>query len=257
MTKGLFFSMEIFTTQFLLDILSIVLIDLLLAGDNAVVIALAVKSLPEREKKIGIMLGAGLAVVLRIGLTFFASQLLLIQFVKLIGGLLILYIAVKLLIQDSDDGHSSKEATTLWQAMTYIVIADITMSTDNILAIAGTSKGHLGLLIFGLGLSIPFVVFTSNLLSTIMGRYPIIVPIGAAILGRVGGEMIMTDPWMHTNFHPAKWLEYTVQAVLAIGVVVVGRYLARRGRTEPAMNAHALDAPSVGPGAILPQPEGD
>lgn len=172
--------MEFLTTQFLLDILAIVLIDLLLAGDNAVVIALAVKSLPPRERNIGITFGAGMAVILRIGLTF-ASQLLQVQFVKLIGGLLILWIAVKLLVQDAEAEEGGKEARTLWQAMIYIVIADITMSTDNILAIAGPSKGHIGLLIFGLGLSIPFVVFTSNLLSRIMDRFPIIVWIGSAI----------------------------------------------------------------------------
>jgi len=231
---------EFLTTQFLLDILAIVLIDLLLAGDNAVVIALAVKSLPERERHIGITAGAAFAVVLRIGLTFFAAQLLQIQFVKLVGGLLILWIAVKLLVQDAEGEEGGKEARTLWQAMLYIVIADITMSTDNILAIAGTSKGNVGLLIFGLGLSIPFVVFTSNLLSRIMDRFPIIVWIGAAILGRVGGEMIMTDPWVHNTLHPAKWLEYAVQVALTVGVVAMGKLLIGRAHRK----AHA--APVAG-----------
>jgi len=224
--------MEFFTTQFLLDVLSIVLIDLVLAGDNAVVIALAVKNLPPRERKIGITVGAGMAVLLRIILTFFAAKLLLIQFVKLVGGLLILWIAVKLLMQNAAEEEGGREATSLWSAMTYIMIADITMSTDNILAIAGTSEGHLGLLIFGLGLSIPFVVFTSNLLSRFMDRFPIIVVLGAAVLGRVAGEMIMTDPWVHTTFGFPHWLEYVVQAVLALGVVVVGKWLAARKPRE-------------------------
>jgi YjbE family integral membrane protein len=245
-------------TQFLLDILSIVLIDLLLAGDNAVVIALAVKSLPPREKKIGIMAGAGLAVALRIVLTFFAAQLLLLQFVKLAGGLLILWIAVKLLVDDASEEEGGRQATTLFQAMIYILIADLTMSTDNILAIAGTSKGNLGLLIFGLGLSIPFVVFTSNLLSAIMDRFPVIVLLGAAILGRVGGEMIMTDPWVHQTFHPSKTFEYGVQIALAAGVVAAGKLLARKGHaapekpgSEPAGRVSGvLDTP-------LPQTEGD
>lgn len=223
-----------FNSQFLLDVLSIVLIDLLLAGDNAVVIAMAVKSLPAREKRIGITAGAGLAVVLRIGLTFFAAQLLQVQFVKLVGGILILWIAVKLLSDEGGGEEGGKEAKSLWQAMTYILIADITMSTDNILAIAGTSKGNLGLLIFGLALSIPFVVFTSNLLARIMDKYPVIVIIGAAILGRVGGEMIVTDPWVVAKFHPPHWLEWVAEAVLALGVVVVGRFLARRGHPAPA-----------------------
>lgn len=239
-----------FTTEFLVKIVSIVLIDLLLAGDNAVVIALAVKSLPARERKIGIMAGAGMAVVLRIGLTFFAAQLLLIQFVKLIGGLLILWIAVKLLSDQAGEEEGGKEAKTLWQAMLYILIADLTMSTDNILAVAGTSEGHLGLLIFGLGLSIPFVVFTSNLLSNIMDRFPIIVPIGAAILGRVGGDMIMTDPWVHKHLHPPAWLEYAVQVLCAIGVVAVGRWIGRRARA-----AHPAEVPAVPLAAPQPKPE--
>lgn len=238
--------MEI-NTQFLLDILSIVLIDLLLAGDNAVVIALAVKTLPPKERKWGITAGAGLAVVLRIGLTFFAAQLLLIQFVKLIGGILILWIAVKLLMDDTSDQEGGKQASTLWQAMIYILIADITMSTDNILAIAGTSKGNIGLLIFGLGLSIPFVVFTSNLLSTIMDRFPVIVIIGAAILGRVGGEMIMGDPWVEQTFNPPHWLDYAVQAALAVGVVAAGKLLARR--SAPPQDEISADA--------IPQPESE
>ncbi len=162
--------MDFLTTQVLLDVMAIVLIDLLLAGDNAVVIALAVKCLPPKERRIGTLFGAGMAVGLRIILTFFAAQLLQVQFVKLVGGVLILWIAVKLLMDDTEDSGGVKQARTLWQAMVYVVIADVTMSTDNILAIAGTSKGHIGLLIFGLGLSIPFWVFTFNLLSQFMDR---------------------------------------------------------------------------------------
>lgn len=228
--------MEFFTTQFLFDVLSIVLIDLVLAGDNAVVIALAVKNLPPRERKIGITVGAGMAVFLRVILTFFAAKLLLIQFVKLAGGLLIVWIAVRLLMQDSAEIEGARQARSLWSAMTYIMIADVTMSTDNILAIAGTSEGHLGLLIFGLGLSIPFVVFTSNLLSRFMDRFPVIVLIGAAVLGRVAGEMIMTDPWVRETFGLPHWVEYTVQALMAVGVVVVGKWLSPRRQPSAAAN---------------------
>ncbi|MBI3683934.1 MAG: TerC family protein [Acidobacteria bacterium] len=238
--------MEFFSTRFLLDILSIVFIDLLLAGDNAVVIAMAVKTLPARERQIGITAGAALAVALRIILTFFAAQLLLIQFVKLIGGILILWIAVKLLAEDTTEVRAGRHASTLWQAMIYIVIADATMSTDNILAIAGTSKGHLGLLIFGLGLSIPFVVFTSSVLSRIMDRYPIIMYIGSAILGRVGGEMIITDPYIKETLDPPRWIEYGLQGVLTIAVVVAGWMIAKRASRPEA----------VTPGT-LPQAEGD
>ena len=214
--------------QLLLDILAIVLIDLLLAGDNAVVIALAVKSLPERERRLGIRIGAGFAVVLRIGLTFFAAQLLQVPWIKLIGGLLIFWIAIKLLTDAADDAAGVKPATTLMSAIWYILVADITMSTDNILAVAGTSKGSLPLLIFGLGLSIPFVVLSSNLLSTIMDKYPIIVWIGAAILGRVGAEMIVTDPIIHANLHPSLSVEITAQVAGALLVVAAGWYFSKR-----------------------------
>ncbi len=214
--------------QLLLDIFAIVLIDLLLAGDNAVIIALAVKSLPEREKKLGIMIGAGVAVVLRIGLTFFAAQLLQVSWLKLVGGVLIFWIAIKLLTDAADHNAGGPQATSLMSAIWYILVADITMSVDNILAVAGTSKGSLFLLIFGLGLSIPFVVFTSKLLSTIMDKYPVIVWIGAAILGRVGAEMILTDPVVVKLFHPTFAVDIAIQAAGAAFVVAAGWFLSKR-----------------------------
>lgn len=217
-----------FTPQLLLDILTIVLIDLLLAGDNAVVIAMAVKTLSPKERKLGIAIGAGVAVVLRIGLTFFAAQLLLTPWIKLIGGLLIFWIAVKLLTDAAEEQAAGHQATNFWSAVWYILVADITMSTDNILAVAGTSKGNFGLLLFGLGLSIPFVVFTSTLLSRIMDKYPVVIWIGAAILGRVGAEMIITDPVVHGALHPSPAVEYGVQAAGAILVVAVGKFLSGR-----------------------------
>jgi YjbE family integral membrane protein len=213
----------------LLPALSIVLIDILLAGDNAVVIAMAVRSLPERERRLGILLGSGVAVVLRIVLTFFASQLLKISFIKLLGGVAILWIAVKLLSDSGPEEHGA-EAKSLWQAMWLILVADLTMSTDNILAVAGASKGDIRLLIFGLGLSIPFVVFTSRLLSTLMDRYPIIIYIGSAVLGRVGGEMILTDPFVERTFHFPHWTHWAAQVAGAIGVVAIGSWLLERRR---------------------------
>jgi len=214
--------------QFCLDILAIIFIDLVLAGDNAVVIALAVKSLPKKQRQTGIAVGAALAVALRIALTFFAAQLLQIQFVKLLGGLTILWIAVKLLAENADDDGAVKQATTLRQAIWLILVADLTMSTDNILAVAGTSKGHLGLLIFGLGLSIPFVVFTSNLLADLMDRYPIIIWIGAGILGRVGADMILTDPYIVSLWNAPAAASYAIQVAGILGVLLMGRLLSRR-----------------------------
>jgi len=216
-----------FSTEFLLAALNIVFIDILLAGDNAVLIALAVRQLTPRDRRVGIVVGAGGAVVLRIVLTFFATKMLNIPLLKLGGGLLILWIAVKLLKDDGEQHGGGKEASTLWQAMWLILVADLTMSLDNILAIAGASKGHMELIVFGLALSIPFVVFASNWLSGLMERYPLIVIFGAAILGKVGAEMILSDPWVLARFHVGTALEYGIQALVAVGVVVVGKALVR------------------------------
>ena len=209
--------------DFVFGFFSIILINLILSGDNAVVIALAVKALPKKQRIQGIAFGSALAVILRVVLTFFAAQLLEIRFVKLGGGVLILWIAVKLFIEGASDDAAHKECTSLWHAIWVIIVADITMSLDNVLAVAAASKGNLFLLIFGLGLSIPFVVFTSNLLSKLMDRYPVLVYIGAAVLGRVGGEMIITDPFILSLLHPSHWFEYGVQAFFTVGVVVAGK----------------------------------
>jgi len=216
-----------FTWEFVVAFLSIVLIDLVLAGDNAVVIALAVKNLPRKQKRKGIIFGAGAAVALRVTVTFCVAQLLTISFIKLAGGALVLWIAVKLFVEGAPEEKFQKEATTFWQAIRIIVIADIIMSTDNILAVAGACKGNLFLLLFGLALSIPFVVFTSTLLSMLMDKYPIIVYAGAAVLGRVGGEMIITDPWVVESITPSKALQYTCEIIGAAGVIVVGKLYMR------------------------------
>ena len=215
-------SQETLNWAFFLGIINIVIIDLILAGDNAVVIAMAVRSLPRRQRRWGIILGAGAAVLLRVVLTFFVAQLLGIQFVKLVGGVLIAWIAVKLFIEGAPE-QMDKDAKSLLQAMWLIIVADITMSTDNVLAVAGASHGDPFLLFFGLALSIPFVVFTSNLLSTLMDRYPIIIYIGAAVLGKVAGEMIFTDPAMVRWLAFPKWLLYLMEALFAGGVIVVGK----------------------------------
>jgi len=220
--------LEYLNTEFLFSALSIVLIDILLGGDNALVIAMAVKSLPPKERKIGILAGAGSAVVLRIIFTFFAARLLEIHYVKFAGGLLILWIAVKLLTDDSEDHAAGSGAKTLWRAMWLILVADLTMSIDNILAVAAASKGSVALLIFGLGLSIPFVVFTSGLLARLLDRFPILIYIGSAILGRVGGDMMITDPWVHKQLQPSQAMEIGVQVFFAVAVLIVGKLLARR-----------------------------
>jgi len=212
-----------FDLNFLSALFSIVIIDLILAGDNAVVIAMAVRSLPAKQRKKGIIFGAGAAVLLRVMATFFVAQLLQINYLKIGGGILILWIAVKLFVEGAQENSIKREAATIAQAVKLIVIADITMSIDNMLAVGGASHGNFFLLLFGLGLSIPFVVFTSNLLSMLMDKYPIIIYIGAAILGKVGGEMIITDAFTANILNPGKLFIYSTEAVFAVGVIVVGK----------------------------------
>jgi YjbE family integral membrane protein len=211
-----------FSWDFIVAFLSIVFIDLILAGDNAVVIAMAVRNLPPAQKRKGIILGAGAAVLLRIFLTFFAAKLLMISFIKFLGGALIAWIAVKISMEGPHEDKVRKEAKTLGQAIGTIMIADLVMSTDNVLAIAGASRGNFLLLLFGLGLSIPLVVFTSNVFSVLIDKYPILLYIGVGILGRVAGEMVITDPYIQTLLEPNKITEYLVQGTLAIGVIGVG-----------------------------------
>jgi YjbE family integral membrane protein len=209
--------------KFVSGFLSIVLIDLILAGDNAVVIAMAVRSLPKEKRIKGIIFGAAFAIILRVGLTFFISQLLQINFLKLCGGLLILWIAVKLFVEGLPEEQVNRDAATMMQAIRVIVIADITMSTDNMLAVAGASHGNLFLLIFGLSLSIPFIVFTSGLLSMLMDKYPVIIYIGAAVLGKVAGEMIITDPVIAGYLKPSHMFIYIVEGSFAVGVLIIGK----------------------------------
>ena len=216
--------------EFCLNVLSIVLIDLVLAGDNAVVIALAVKALPKHKRLLGIAFGAGFAVALRIALTYFAAQLLMISYVKFIGGVLIFWIALKLLVQDIEAEETGREATNIWGAIWIIMIADLTMSTDNILALAGASKGNLFLLLFGLILSIPLVVFGSALLSRLMDRYPIIVYLGAAVLGKVAAELVLTDPVVEGMIRISHTSLYILEALGAVLVVVIGRLYLRYKR---------------------------
>ena len=161
--------------HFLFNALTIVLIDLLLAGDNALVIAMAVRSLPKRQRRAATVGGAGAAVALRVSLTAVAAKLLSVPYLQLAGGLLILWIALKVLLDASDAPDAAPAARRLLQAIWYIVVADLTMSTDNVLAIAGASKGNFYLILFGLGLSIPLVVFAANLLAALMDRYPALI----------------------------------------------------------------------------------
>ena len=207
---------------FFSGLLQIMVINIILSGDNAVVIALAVRGLEPKMRKWGIILGSLLAVVLRIVLVAFAVALLTVPFLKLVGGALILWIAVKLFTEGHGDENVQASAN-IWAAVRVILIADLVMSIDNVLAIAGAASGNMFLIIVGLATSIPLIVGTSALLTMLMDKYPIIITIGAAVLGKVGGEMMITDHWVHTTFHPSKVVDYGVQIFFTIGVVVLGK----------------------------------
>jgi YjbE family integral membrane protein len=223
-----------FAADFWLPLLSIILINIILSGDNAVVIALAVRSLSSRQRLQGIILGIGLAVLLRVVLTFFCVKLLQASCLKLVGGLLIAWIAVKLFIAGTDDAENRKQVNTLGKAVAAIVIADLVMSTDNVLAVAGACRGNMALLIFGLGSSIPLVAFGSDVLSRLMERYPIIVALGAALLGRIAGDLIIGDPLIERTFHPSVYAGYGVQIFFILGVVLVGRLMMKRKAAKTA-----------------------
>lgn len=231
--------------EWVVAVFYIVWIDIVLAGDNAVVIALAVRNLAPKERRLGIALGAGAAVTLRAALTAVTTHLLTIPYLKLVGGVLIFWIAFKLLRQGEEEHGTEKAgAVGVWQAVWMILIADITMSLDNVMAVGGAARGSVSLIVFGLALSIPLVVFGSNLIAHLMARYQIIVFLGAAILGKVAGEMIMTDtfvvshvlPWWGnlisapeaTRVQAYTWLRYTVEAVMVMGIFLYG-WLRRRG----------------------------
>jgi len=223
---------------FFSSLFSIIIIDLVLAGDNAVVIAMAVRSLPKQQRIKGILYGAGAAVLLRVVLTFFVAELLTVNYVKLIGGIIILWIAVKLFVED-EEAIAHHESASLAHAIRFIVVADITMSVDNMLAVGGASHGNLFLLLFGLGLSIPLIVFTSSLLSTLMEKYPVIIYAGAAILGVVGGDMILTDPVVAAYGTPSTIVKYALKFLFAAGVLGVGRFWLRRDLAKQRQSAEA------------------
>ena len=208
------------------------LVDLTLSGDNAVVIAAAAKTLPGRLRKRAMIAGAACAVIALVAATFFAARLLHVKFLQIVGGAAVLWIAIGLFREEPPLEGSARQLTSFWKAMWFIIVADVTMSTDNILAVAALAQGNLALLLFGLGVSIPLVVFASGLLATLMDRYPVIVYIGAALLGRVAGQMIMTDAFVEQRFAPGTTLIYSVEAAGTIGVLVAGWWLKQRHKPE-------------------------
>ena len=220
--------------EFWLRFFGIVTLDLTLAGDNALVIALAVRTLPKRQQFLGRAWGTLGAVALRLLFIFTITLLFKVPFLQAAGGLILLWIAVKLLRQDSESGHRVRHGTTLLEAVWVIILADVIMSLDNVLAVAAAAHGDMVLVAFGIGLSIPIVIWGSGLLAWLMGRYEWIVSLGAAILGWVAGEMLVKDPIIHDWIEP--WvviLRWGVPVVLAAAVVVIGQLLVARPKPTP------------------------
>ena len=223
-----------------IQVLKIIWINILLSGDNAVVIALACRSLPPNQRKWGIILGAGAAVLLRIIFTVGTQYVLAIPYLKLVGSVLLLWIAIKLVLGEEADESSVKESDTLWAAVRTVAIADVVMSLDNVLAIAAAARGDTGLIIFGLVVSIPLIVAGATLILGLLTRYPILVWAGAALLGWVAGELLVEehaltpyfDAWGATFGLTHTATRHLISAFGAVFVVVVAWLLMRRHPAE-------------------------
>ncbi len=215
-------------TQTLLSVLQIIWIDLLLSGDNAVVIAMACRSLPAHQRRMGIVLGAGTAVALRILFALVITWLLDIPFLGMAGGALLFWIAIKLIAGEEEAHANVSESETLWQAVRTIAIADAVMSLDNVVAISAAADGNVMLFIFGLIVSIPLIIMGSTLIMALIARFPAFVWGGAALLGWIGGEMIVTDPWVASHLGPSAASWHTPVAMFGALLVLLVAFVMRR-----------------------------
>jgi YjbE family integral membrane protein len=235
---------DVTSPVFWLALSQIILINIVLSGDNAVVIALACRSLPAHQQKKAIIFGSVGAIVLRLILTFFAVYLLSLPYLKLTGAALLLWIGVGLL--KGDDGEEDIEGNSgLMAAVKTIVIADLVMSLDNVIGVAAAAKGDVALLVIGLVISIPLIIFGSTLILKLMTRFPVIITLGAALLGWVAGEMCLSDPaikgWVEQQPHV---LHYILPALGALLVVGVGKWLASRSAAEEEAKTAGADQPA-------------
>ncbi len=224
--------MELAATDFFSGLLAIILLDLVLAGDNAIVIAMAASRLPKSLQRKAVFWGTFGAVAVRFALTAVVVYLLELPGLMMIGGLLLLPIAWNLLRHDVSDDPKIKIANTFWSALRTILVADALMGMDNVLAIAGAAKGHLGLVIIGLLISVPLVVWGSTLILKLIDRFPIIMYIGAAAIAFTAGRMIAHDHWLSGWFDANGWLQYLLDAVLVIGICGGGWLLQRRKQRQ-------------------------
>lgn len=233
--------MDLTTAAFWIALLKIIWVNILLSGDNAVVIALAARNLPPHQQTKAVVAGSGAAIVLRVVLTLFAVTLLQFPYLKLVGSVLLIWIGVQLLA-GGDDGGDVKASASLWSAVRTILIADLVMSLDNVIAVAAAANSapeamRTPLLVIGLGLSIPLIIFGSTLLLKLMQKYPAIITLGAALLGFVSGEMAVSDlaihDWFQAHMHG---MELAVSLACAAFVVVLGMFLAKRQANAEVAN---------------------
>ena len=216
------------TADFWIGLVKIVWINIILSGDNAVVIAMAARSLPPHQQQKAVLFGSGAAVVLRIALTVVAAKLLALPYLQILGGALLLWIGVQLLGDEEDDNGEEKEYGSMLAAVRTILLADLVMSLDNVIAVAAAAQGSMVLLVLGLAISIPLVIFGSTLMIKLMERFPIIIMLGAALIGWVGGETIVSDVALRGALAANPWLHYAGAAAGAFFVVAVGRWQQRR-----------------------------
>ncbi|HVQ06022.1 MAG TPA: TerC family protein [Burkholderiaceae bacterium] len=230
--------MSFSSPEFWIALSQIMLINIVLSGDNAVVIAMASRSLSPKHQKKAILFGSVGAIVLRIVLTFFAVYLLSMPYLKLVGAALLLWIGVGLL--KGDDGEENLEGSSnLITAIKTIIVADIVMSLDNVVGVAAAAKGDVLLLVIGLAVSIPLIIFGSAIILKLMTRFPIIITLGAGLLGWVAGDMALTDPVVTDFVAQRHSLHNVVPALGAIGVVIVGKWLTSRQQPQTANQAAA------------------
>ena len=220
--------------DFWIGLIKIVWINIILSGDNAVVIALAARSLPVEQQKKAVLFGSGAAVVLRIVLTVVAAKLMEVSFLQIGGGILLLWIGVQLLTDGDGDEHTDATKGGLMAAVRTILIADLVMSLDNVIAVAAAAHGSMVLLVLGLAISIPLVIFGSTLMIRLMARFPVIVTLGAGLIGWVAGETIASDTALQSVVESHRWLHWAAAVMGALLVLGVGKSLSRNKALEAA-----------------------
>ena len=213
-----------FNWNWLSALFSVIIINLVRSVDNAMVVAVALRTLPRRLRLSALSIGACITIVLSVLLTYFVCKLLEHSFVSLVGGAIVLYLAVALLVLRTGATSVDEGITNISQAVKILVIANITMSLDNMLAVAGAAQGNFFLLFIGLGVSIPVVFFASNLLCLVIERYPILNYVGCAVLAKVGADMILTDPFVVSALAPSRVFSISAQIIAIVVVIACGHF---------------------------------